>query len=62
MSAMEWPVIIEDADSDKIRVRPGHDFVVVAIMTNISVAAVALTPAQSAILRAALEAAEKGMS
>lgn len=62
MSGVKWPVVIEDAEGDAIRVKPGRHFMVVTIKSARALASVALTPAQSATLRAALEAAEKEMS
>lgn len=63
MSGIEWPVVFEDAYNDRLSVEVFCSRVLISIMQeNGEETSVALTPAQSAILRAALEAAEKGMS
>lgn len=53
-----WPVVIEDVDRDTIMV----DIYQRGVSVEIDNFVVVLTPAQSATLRAALEAAEKEMS
>ncbi len=58
----DWPRVIEDADGDAIRVKPGCQLVVVTINSAGALASVALTTDESATLRAALEAAEKDMT
>ena len=57
------PVTIKDMNGAVIRVHPmlGHVYVSAGRLFD-SIGTVALTPAQSATLRAALESAEKEMS
>ena len=62
MSGVKWPVIIEDVDRDRIAVHLFDGTIRVGIFQGLAHSFVALTPAQSATLRAALEAAEQEMS
>lgn len=62
MSKAKSLVEIEDADGDKIAVHLFAGTIRVGIFEGLAHSVVALTPAQSATLRAALEAAEQEMS
>jgi len=62
MNAPVWPVVIEARGPDVVGVDHGSGFVVVIITSMRGCESACLTPAQSATLRAALEAAEQEMS
>ncbi len=57
-----WPVEIRDRSAASIRVFPGPTTVALIMEEGEMATCVCLTPAQSATLRAALEAAEQEMS
>lgn len=64
MNGDKWPIVFEDADTagDRIAIFPCKRGVFIEVSEAGDGCGVVITPAQSATLRAALEAAEKEMT